>query len=431
MLIYWQVGIRGRSALRHDTVHISVGAGFENDRRELGAMAAESLSGQDGSCYLIFECLAERTLALQSIDPDREALPNRAISFLEPCIVRVAQEGIRIVSNFGGPDPVRVADRIRSWLHQRGLSLRVCAVTGDALPKDAPDTIARNAYIGAAGIVEALEKEADIVVLGRVADPSLVVGPVVYELGLSWDDLDALANATCAGHLIECGTQVCGGYFADEGLNVQEMAQIGPPVVSVSRDSITLRKPLGGGRLDRATVTQQLLYEVHDPAAYLTPDITLDLSKVELQETAPGQILLKGTRGHPAPETLKTLTCRQTGWFGEAALSYSGTTAAQRAALARTILDEQCADLTRDYRIECHDGLLDDTPHSRVRLAVRHPEKSVACQVLDRVEALYTNGPAGGGGLRRALRPLVETDTGLIAASDVRHKVHEEQTADA
>lgn len=419
------------SALQPEMVHISVGAGFENDRRDLGVMAAAALSEMDGPRYLIFECLAERTLALQSADPDRDALPERALSFLEPCIDAVARNGIRIVSNFGGPDPARVANRIREWLRERGLKLRVCAVTGDALPFEDPTIIAFNAYTGAAGVVEALEGGADIVVAGRVADPSLVVGPVVHELGLEWDDLDALANATMAGHLIECGTQVCGGYFADDGLDVPEIEIIGPPVVSVFRDGMDLSKPLGGGRLDRATVTQQLLYEVHDPAAYLTPDVTLDLTGVEIMQRPDEGIRLAGARGHPAPEMLKTLICRQTGWFGEAAISYTGTTAARRARIARDVLLARCSDMIGDLRLECHDGLLDGVPHSRLRVAVRNARKSSVRQVLDQLESLYTNGPAGGGGVRRALSPLVETETGGIAQGAVNHTLHWEGAADA
>lgn len=414
-----------------ETVHISVGAGFENDRRDLSVMAAEALSGMNGPRYLIFECLAERTLALQSADPDRDALPARAISFLEPCIDRAARHDIRIISNFGGPDPVRVAQDIRAWLRGRAMDLRVCAVSGDALPRSDPEVIACNAYTGAAGVVEALRQGADIVVTGRMADPSLVVGPVVHELGLGCEDLDALANATIAGHLIECGTQVCGGYFADEGLDVSGMAQIGPPVATVTRNAVALRKPLGGGRLDRATVTQQLLYEVHDPAAYLTPDVTLDLTHVEMQQTPDGAIHLTGARGHRAPGTLKTLTCRQTGWFGEAAISYAGTTAAARARMARAIIEAQCTGLAGDVWIECHDGLLDGVPHSRLRVAVRSADKTAVGEVLDRLEALYTNGPAGGGGVRRMLSPLVETEVGAILADEVPHTLHWEEIAHA
>ena len=147
-----------------------------------------------------------------------------------------------------------------------------------------------------------------------------------------------------------------------------------------------------------------------------------------MQQRSDGTIHLSCTRGHPAPGTLKTLTCRQTGWFGEAAISYAGIIAVARARMARRIIEAQCTGLAGDVWIECHDGLLDGVPHSRLRVAVRSVDKAAAGEVLDRLEALYTNGPAGGGG-RRMLSPLVETEVGAIPAGEVSHTLHWEESA--
>ena len=403
-------------------VNVSVGAGFENDRRDLGLLAARSLAGRPGPKYLIFECLAERTLALMVNANDPAARASHAYSFLEPCIDECITHGVKIISNFGGPDPVAVAAGITRFLAERGSPRKVMAVTGDALPipADSESVIARNAYIGAGGIVEALAAGADIVVTGRVADPSLVLGPVVHELDLGWQDWDELANATLAGHLIECGTQVTGGYYADESCDVPGMDNIGPPVATISADQIVLSKPLGGGVLNTATVTQQILYEMHDPAAYLTPDVTLDITAVSLlergsKESGPYEIVVSGAKGQPRPATLKSLLCKRTGWFGEAEISYFGSTAGYRAKMACEVLNKRIDKSGLELSIECLEGHLQDVPIVRLRLAVRAACRTKATEALDELDALYVNGPAAGGGVCKSITAMVETEAEFVS----------------
>ncbi len=398
-------------------VHVSVGAGFENDRRDLGVTAARALSGLTGSKYLIFECLAERTLALQVQKNDTAAQIALALSYVRPCWELCQAHGIRIVSNFGGFDPSAVAAGLRAEL---GTGARIAAVLGDSVPTnetDGADVISKNVYLGAAGIVDALQDGAQIVVTGRVADPSLVVGPTVHELGLRWDDWDALANATMAGHLIECGTQVTGGYFADLDQNVPALEAVGPPVATITKDRVKLSKPSGGGALNRATVAQQLLYEVGDPAAYLTPDVILDLSQVRITDTGSNIVILDHAKGHPAPETLKMLVCRNTGWMGEAEISYAGETAARRGQLARDVLKARLG--TPDMRIELLEGATDGIPCARLRLAIRSDNHAEVQTAINEVEALYLNGPAGGGGVRKSITPLIETEASLVPRSQL------------
>ncbi len=414
-------------------VNVSVGAGFENDRRDLGLMAAKSLAALNGPKYLIFECLAERTLALMADANDPGARVVHACSFLEPCIDECVKHGVKIISNFGGPDPLTVAAGVALFLKERGIPGKVMAVTGDALPIAAGDNsvIARNAYIGACGIVDALAAGADIVVTGRVADPTLVVGPVVHELNLDWQDWNALANATLAGHLIECGTQVCGGYYADEASEVPGMANIGPPVATISADQIVLTKPLGGGVLNTATVTQQMLYEMHNPAAYLTPDVTLDITAVSLLERSSGhvqgeshvnEIVVSGAKGLARPATLKSLVCKRTGWFGEAEISYYGSTASYRAGMACDILDQRINKSDLELSFDCLHGHLQGDPVVRVRLAVRGTNRMQVTHALNELDALYVNGPAAGGGVRRSVTAMVETEAEFVSRDEVSVK---------
>ena len=179
---------------------------------------------------------------------------------------------------------------------------------------------------------------------GRVADPSLVLGPAMAHHGWSWDDWDRLARATMAGHLLECGAQVTGGYFADPGYkDVPGLANVGYPIAEIDADGhCTLTKPRGtGGRLDERTVKEQLLYEVHDPAAYLTPDVVADLTQARVVPLGPDCVRLEGVTGHPRPATLKVNVCFETGWLAEGEISYAGARAEARARLAADVLAER------------------------------------------------------------------------------------------
>ena len=411
-------------------IHIAAGAGFSNDRRELGEIAAQSLTLFQGRRYLIFECLAERTLALAQGEDGRRRQIERATGYLEACINTCIRNDIRIISNFGGSAPREVAIAIAGFLRQHGLWRKVGYVLGDALPVKQGEhggrAVSRNAYIGARGIVEALAAGADIVVTGRVADPSLVVGPVVHELGLKWSQWDRLAQATLAGHLIECATQVCGGYFADTGLKqVPGLAMPGAPVASISdrHDMLKISKPLGGGILTTATVKEQLLYEIGDPARYLTPDVVMDISSVSMQQAGENRVTVTGCHGLPRPDTLKTLACVEDGWIGEAEISYMGDTSHDRALMARSIL-QQRLDLIApeasphfDIIGAMYDDVSDSTRRPRdvrLRMAVAADDRQQVQFLLDEFEALYLNGPAGGGGIRMNVSTRTATIEGLV-----------------
>ncbi|MEO8279846.1 MAG: acyclic terpene utilization AtuA family protein [Ideonella sp.] len=422
-------------------LHIGCAAGFSGDRTDVASPVVDALIAQGGPAFLIFETLAERTLALAQLarrsDPDGGYEPLLD-EMLRPVLARCLAAGIRIVSNFGAANPAGAARRIAALATELGLAMpRIAVVEGDDLSgieqrpvlgnvADGLSVVSANAYLGADAIADALLAGAAIVVCGRVADPSLAVGPALAHFGWARDDWDRIARATMAGHLLECGAQVTGGYYADPGVkDIPGMASLGYPIAEIDADGhCTISKPPGtGGRIDTHTVREQLLYEVHDPAAYLTPDVVADISEAELTQVGPDQVRLSGVRGHPRPATLKINVCHETGWLAEGEISYAGVRAEARARLAVEVLRERLQGLgpLRADLIGVTSILGDDAGHRlearppgdsrdvRVRVALKHAERSQAERLLREVTALYCCGPAGGGGVRTGLRARLGT----------------------
>lgn len=426
-----------------DTLTVGCAAGFSGDRTDAALPVVETLIRRGGPSALIFETLAERTLALAQLA--RRADPAAGYEpllpeLIQPILARCLAHGVRIVSNFGAANPRGAATRIHAMARELGIRApRIAIVTGDdvAGPEqrsalraalDAaghdPDAIAiasANAYLGADAIAAALREGAEIVVTGRVADPSLALGPALAHFGWPADDWNRLGRGTMAGHLLECGAQVTGGYYADPGYKeVPGMATIGFPLAEIDADAhCTLTKADGtGGCLDAHTVKEQLLYELHDPSAYLTPDVTADITAATVSEIARGTVRLEGVRGGPRPDTLKVNVFYEHGWLAEGEISYAGRGAEARARLAAETLRERLAgaaplrvDLIGVTSLFGDDAgrWLAAMPQGagtdvRMRVALNHPDRRVAERLTREVTALYTCGPAGGGGVRTGLR---------------------------
>src|SRR5205085_5767794 len=191
---------------------------------------------------------------------------------------------------------------------------------------------------------------AQVVITGRVADPSLALGPMLAAFGWALDDWDRLAAGTMAGHILECGAQVSGGYFADPGWkDVPDVAHVGFPIVEIHADGrfVVTKASDTGGCVDRRTVTEQILYEVHDPAAYLTPDVVADISEADIVQAGRDRVRLSGVRGHPRPATLKANVFFDGGWLGDGEISYAGPNAEARARLAARIIHERMGHLLK------------------------------------------------------------------------------------
>jgi len=432
------------------TLAIGCAAGFGGDRTDSALPIVQSMIARGGPAVLIFEMLAERTLALAQL----ERLRNPQSGFaplmepmVRPILRQCLEHGIPIVSNFGAANPRAAGRRIYQMAESLGVANpRVAVVEGDDLsdsrgrellrgylmPADAArELVSANVYLGASAIAAALRGGAQVVVTGRVADPSLTVGPAMAHFGWLESDWGTLGRATIAGHLLECGAQVTGGYFADPGYkDVPDLHMVGFPIAEIRPEGscVITKADSTGGIVDCRTVKEQLLYELHDPAAYLTPDVVADISEAQVKQIGPNRVAVSGVRGHPRPQTLKATVCFVGGWLGEGEISYAGPGAEARARLAARIIRQRVADrlsvrfdLIGLLSVFGDDGgrALDQLPPGdardvRLRVAAAHVDRERVENLMREVTALYTCGPAGGGGIRTAITARLNSVSCLV-----------------
>ncbi|MFJ6196105.1 acyclic terpene utilization AtuA family protein [Micromonospora sp. NPDC092111] len=281
--------------------------------------------------------LAELTMLILGRDRLRDPDLGYAKTFLrqlDGCLGTALDRGVRIVTNAGGLNPAGLAAAIGALADRLGLTVRVGHVEGDALPR--PDALTANAYLGAFGIAACLDAGADVVVTGRVTDASLAVGPAIARFGWRRDDLDALAGATVAGHLIECGAQVTGGNFSFFTELPDGGHRPGFPIAEIHPDgsSVLTKHPGTGGAVTVETVTAQLLYEVGGPD-YLGPDVVTRLDTVRLDQDGPDRVRVSGVRGTPPPTTLKVGVNNLGGFRNSMTFVLCGLAIPAKAALVR------------------------------------------------------------------------------------------------
>ncbi|MFL5051064.1 MAG: acyclic terpene utilization AtuA family protein [Xanthobacteraceae bacterium] len=433
------------------TVRVGCGAGFAGDRLEPALVLAE----HGALDYLVLECLGERTVALAQLrrlhDPEAgyDPMLERRMDGLLPAIER---NGIRLVTNMGAANPGAAAARIAAMAKRKGLALKVAAVLGDdvldRLDGDAPcletgaplrsfgALVSANTYLGVDAILPALQQDVDVIVTGRAADPSLFLAPLVHEFGWRLDDYDRLARGTVVGHLLECGGQLTGGYYADPGVkDVPGLANLGFPFADVDSDgNARFGKVKGtGGIINRATATEQLLYEVTDPFGYETPDVTADFSTAELNDLGHDVVTVSGARGKPRPQRLKVSVGYRAGFLGEGEIGYAGENCVARAELGGDIVRERLANRFPEIRVDVigmtslHRQPLGRDAYRpyevRLRVAARSPDRDTARLVGEEVEALFTNGPAGGGGVRKATVEQVGIVSCLVPRDSVKTEI--------
>jgi len=439
-------------------IRIGVGAGFAGDRLDPAIELAEHAALD----ALIFECLAERTIALAHL-----ARMEGTTAGFDPLLterVRTTLPAARenrtvLITNAGAADPIAAAAAVKDLVEQLGHGDGVvAAVTGDDVLdrldlRHSPifgseDTlwdikdrlVSANAYLGAGGILEALDVEPAIIITGRTSDAALFLAPIMHRFGWNPADLDLVAAGTLVGHLLECAGQLTGGYFADGRRKVVPgLARLGFPFAQVAPDGTSLITKLAdtGGRIDRMTCLEQMLYEVDNPHAYLTPDVVLDMSNVTLMETQqPDQVQISGAVGRAAPDTLKVTVGVRDGFIGEAEISYAGQGCLARAQMAADIVAERWTDVHNLAGIEITRHIIGlnscrpwyqptdyQPPEVRLRLSVLSVHREPAVLLAREVEALYTNGPAGGGGVTSRVRATLGVVSTIIARADVAHKI--------
>jgi hypothetical protein len=437
------------------SIRIGAGAGFAGDRIE----PAVELVEKGELDYLCFECLAERTIALAQLARQRDPaagydprLERRMRAVLAPAMAR----GVRIVSNMGAANPLAAMRAALAVARDMGLAgVRMAAVLGDDVlgaisGQDHPlidragtladlEPVSANAYLGAFPIARALAEGAQVIFTGRVCDPALFLAPMIHAFGWAQDDWTRLARGTVVGHLLECAGQLTGGYFADPGFkDVPALARLGFPLAQVSEDGhAVLTKVAGsGGRLTLANAREQAMYEILDPARYLQADVVADFTTLHLAQDGPDRIAVTGVRGHPRPDTLKVSVGYRDGFIGEGQISYAGPGAAERGQLALDIIAERVAMLglpLADIRYDLIGvnsanvtGRAPDPAEVRARVAARATDPAIAAEIGAEVEALYLNGPSGGGGVTTSLREVVAVASILIGRDMVRPSiVHE------
>jgi hypothetical protein len=440
-------------------VRIGNGCGFWGDNLDAPIQIA-----QHGRLdYLTLEYLAELTMSILALQKQRDPSTGYASDFID-VLGRLApflkaQTQLRIITNAGGMNPDGCAQKAKAILAKEGLGDRRIAVvsgddlfprldellanghtlknldTGEPLSQVRDRVVSANSYLGAQPIAEALGRGASIVITGRVADASLTVGPAVFEHGWQWSEWDRLSAATVAGHLIECGAQATGGLWCN-WQEAPDLADVGYPITEVDPNgTLRISKPPGtGGAVNRETIAEQLLYEVGDPAAYLTPDVVADFTSVALREIGPDVVEISGACGKPATDSYKVSIAYRDGFAASGTLAIVGPDAAGKARKAGEML------LNRLQRIgltfagsnietigagDVVPGVLRsvDAPEVMLRVSVRDPSRSAVERFTKEFAPLVTSGPPGITGYTTGRPPVREVFAywpALIAKSAVR-----------
>lgn len=438
---------------------VGTGAGMADDR----VYPAVKLLEQVQLDYLVCECLAERTIARENLN--RRKFPEHGYNpmlaeRIQAMLPLCREKGVRLVTNMGAANPVAAAHAIRAEAEAVGVRNVSCAAVigddvtervrahpdlrlldgGEPLESLLPRMISANAYLGADLVRDALDTGAEVVVTGRVADPSLFLGTLMHHHRWSYDDLTRVAAGIMAGHLLECSVQVTGGYFADPGRkDVPRLAETPYPYAEVTSDGrVWICKPEGsGGRLDRMTCAEQTLYEIHDPSRYITPDCVVDLCEVHFEEEGVDRVAVHGALARPRTESFKTVIGYSDGFIGSGEIAYAGINAVARARLAADVVRERFrieGGVASEIQVDLigigalhgdpGDGSRPEPYEVRLRVAARCPDRRSAELLGDHVRQLNMQGPmAGGGPVNTGAREVIAVNSVLIPRDWVRPEI--------
>lgn len=402
------------------------------------SFAASTLMKQEPSIdYLTLDYLSEVTLSILAIQKEQDHEKGYARDFLEviASLVPFWMKGsnVKIISNAGGLNPLQCALDCQKILRESNCQKKIAVVLGDdvfeSLKADDANPlynhlethhslksvlnrlVTANAYLGAQPIVEAIQKNADIIITGRCADPSLTVAPCIAHFNWRKDAYDKIAAATVAGHLIECGTQVTGG-ISTHWLEVPDKVNMGFPIIEMNESgTFIVTKPKGsGGQVTIESVKEQLLYELGDPSKYLSPDATVSFLSLSLEEQAKDRIVVAGAKGRAPPPTYKVSGTYQEGYRTEGTLAIFGSEARKKAKLAGEILLKRLESHGLHFKrslIECLGtgdivpGVFKDNDQANeclLRIAVADDNKESIEYFSKELASLVTSGPQGTTG---------------------------------
>lgn len=425
------------------SIRIAGGLGFYGDSWQPIKTSIERGNVQ----YVASDHLAELTLAI--LQKDRLRDPNLGytrdlVPMLLDLLPLAIPRGVKFILNAGGLHPLAAREVLLRALQKHNLKLKVGVVLGDAVLERLDelqqagvalthmdtgaeiDTVREkllfaSAYLGARPIVEALDAGAEIVLTGRVADAALFLAPMMHEFGWRWDEWDKLAQGIVVGHLLECSGQATGGNFGGDWRTVPDFAHLGYPIAEVweNGEALITKAPGTGGRVSFDTLREQLLYEVHDPAHYLTPDVDVDMTTLHLEEVGPDQVRVTGTRGRPAPATLKIVAGYADGVMGQAMLGYAWPDALAKAQVAAEIIQQQMREIGLKAEETCIEymgynsihGPLADPAFAEhlnevyLRIAVRCADRQEAAKLGRLFPPLALSGPPFIGGAGGMLEP--------------------------
>lgn len=436
------------------TVRLGCATGWARDRFE----PASELVLKGNLNYLCFDAMSEVTMSAAQVAmlEQNDVLPYDP--YLEPRLAPILRDcldrGVKIITNQGWLDPVAAARRVCDIAREQGIeNIKVAAVcggllvdrigdlglafteTGELIASYRDRIVSAEAYLGAQGIVQALEQGADVVITTRVADACVYLGPLAYEFGWSFDDPHAMARGMIIGHLMECGTQVTGGYFADPGYkDVPDLYNVGNPIAEVSANDVVITKLDGtGGHVCEATCKEQLLYEVQDPSAYICPDVIADLTRVSFEEVGLNRVRVHiDQAGRPKTPTLKALVGLKEGYMAEEMVLFAGPGALARAELTKDILRKRfekvqlkASEIRMDYiglngvHRESTPSVMEDPYEVVLRVAIKTEDRPEADKLRREIDPLAVNGASGTGKWATSspaarVRPVIGLNSTLV-----------------
>ncbi|KAK3015994.1 hypothetical protein RJ639_005941, partial [Escallonia herrerae] len=440
---------------RREKVYVGCGAGFGGDRP---LAALKLLQRVKELNYLVLECLAERTLAdrYQATKSNGDGYDPRIAEWMLLLLPLAVERGVCIITNMGATNPFGAQEKVLEVASKLGFSITVGVAHQYAIDTAGLEQHLRNVdsgssvYLGAAPIVGCLEKyKPNVIITSRVADASLFLAPMIYELGWNWDELQLLAQGSLAGHLLECGCQLTGGYFMHPGdkyreISLPDLLDLSLPFAEVSSDGkVCVAKADGsGGLLNFSTCAEQLLYEVGDPGAYVTPDVVIDIHDVSFLSLSNSEVLCAGAKPSAisVPEKLLLLAPKDLGWRGWGEISYGGYACVERAKaaefLVRSWMEEiypglnNCVisyimglDSVKATSIDNSSRLPSAIEDIRLRMDGMFEQEEHAVQFTKEFTALYTNGPAGGGGISTGYKKEIILEKGLVGREHVHWRI--------